>query len=142
ALAAIVATSDDAIISKTLDGRIQSWNQGAERLFGYTAAEAVGRSIELIIPPELRHEEHEILARLRDGQRVAHYETVRVAKSGARVDISLSVSPLRDHRGRITGASKVARDITEKKRAEAELREHREHLERLVEERTAALQRS
>jgi PAS domain S-box-containing protein len=122
-LAAIVASSDDAIVSKTLEGVIRTWNAGAERLFGYTAAEAVGRPITLIIPPERLDEEHEILARIRGGERVDHFETVRVSKQGRRIDISLTVSPVRDGTGRIIGASKVARDITDRKRAEEALRE-------------------
>lgn len=121
-LAAIVANSDDAIISKTLEGIIQTWNAGAERLFGYTSDEAVGKPITLLIPPERHHEERSILARLRQGERVAHYETVRVAKDGRRMDISLTVSPVRDSAGNIIGASKVARDITDRKRAEEALR--------------------
>ncbi|HJT78136.1 MAG TPA: PAS domain S-box protein [Gemmataceae bacterium] len=122
-LAAIVESSDDAIVSKTLDAIITSWNQGAERLFGYTAAEAVGRPITLIIPPERLDEEPAILERLRRGERVDHFETVRVAKDGRRLDISLTISPVRDASGRIIGASKIARDITARRRAEAALRE-------------------
>jgi PAS domain S-box-containing protein len=122
-LAAIVETSDDAIVSNTLDGIIRSWNVGAERLFGYTAAEAVGQSINLIIPPGLQEEERSILERLRRGERVEHFETVRVSKEGRRIPLSLTVSPLRDDAGRVVGASKVARDITERKRAEAALHE-------------------
>ena len=122
-LAAIIESSDDAIVSKTLDGEIRSWNAGAERLFGYTAEEAVGRPITLIIPPERQDEEHEILARIRNGERVEHFETVRVSKHGRRIDISLTVSPVRDNAGRIVGASKVARDITDRKRTEEALRE-------------------
>jgi PAS domain S-box-containing protein len=121
-LAAIVESSEDAIVSKTLDGVIQSWNAGAERLFGYTGKEAVGRSITLIIPPERHDEERTILDRLCRGERVDHFETVRVAKDGRRIDISLTVSPLRDDEGRVIGASKVARDITGRKRAEEERR--------------------
>jgi PAS domain S-box-containing protein len=122
-LAAIVAASDDAIVAKTLDGIILSWNQGAQRIFGYSPAEAVGRSVDLIIPPELRPEERKILARLRQGERVDHFETVRVTKDGRRLDISLTISPVRDESGRVIGASKVARDITERKQMDAALRE-------------------
>jgi PAS domain S-box-containing protein len=122
-LAAIVAASDDAIVSKTLDGIILSWNDGAQRLFGYTPEEAVGQSIDLIIPSELRPEERRILDRLRQGQRIDHFETVRVAKDGRRLDISLTISPVRDDSGRVIGASKVARDVTERKRVEAALRD-------------------
>ena len=122
-LAAIVDGSDDAIVSKSLDGIISSWNSGAERLFGYSAAEAIGQPITLIIPSELRDQEREILARLRRGERIEHLETVRIAKDGRRIDISLTVSPVRDHSGTIIGASKVARDISERKRLAALERE-------------------
>jgi PAS domain S-box-containing protein len=122
-LAAIVAASDDAIVSKTLEGIILSWNGGAHKLFGYSPSEVIGRSIELIIPPELRHEEREILRRIRQGERIDHFETVRIAKDGRRLDISLTVSPLCDDTGRVIGASKVARDISERKRADAILRD-------------------
>jgi PAS domain S-box-containing protein len=121
-LAAIVASSDDAIVSKTLDGHILSWNGGAERLFGYTASEAVGQPITLLIPPERLEEETHILERLRRGERIEHFETVRVTKSGRRVDISLTVSPLRSGDGTILGASKVARDITQSKQVQRELK--------------------
>lgn len=117
-LAAIVANSDDVILSKTLQGIITSWNGGAERIFGYSAEEIVGQHISTIIPPELMNEEKEIIARLARGERIEHFETVRVAKDGRRVHISLTVSPMRDSEGRIIGASKVARDITDRKRAE------------------------
>src|SRR5262245_6314704 len=117
-LAAIVVSSDDAIISKTLDGIITSWNGGATRIFGYEPDEMIGQSIHRLIPPELHAEEGEILARLQRGERIDHYETVRVAKNGHRIDVSLTVSPLRDRSGRVVGASKVGRDITERKRAE------------------------
>lgn len=122
-LAAIVESSDDAIVSKTLDGMIRSWNSGAERLFGYTADEAIGRPITLIIPVDRQDEEYEILARIASGERVDHFETVRVTKQGRLLDISLTVSPIRDSAGRVVGASKVARDITDRKLAEEVLRE-------------------
>ena len=120
-LAAIVDSSEDAIISKTLDSVIRTWNTGAERLFGYTAEEAVGRPITLIIPTDRLDEEVEILARLTRGERIEHFETVRRAKDGRQLDISLTVSPIRDAEGRIIGASKVARDVTERRRAEEAL---------------------
>jgi PAS domain S-box-containing protein len=119
----IVASSDDAIISKTLNGEIRSWNSGAERIFGYPAAEAIGQSITLIIPPDRLAEEQMILERLRRGERIDHYETVRMTKDGRRLDISLTISPVRDATGRIVGASKVARDISEQKHAEQALRD-------------------
>jgi PAS domain S-box-containing protein len=117
-LAAIVASSDDAIISKTLEGRVTSWNEGASRIFGWEASEMIGQPILRIIPPELHDEEVEILTRLRRGERIEHFDTVRVAKDRRRVDISLAVSPIRDNSGRVIGASKVARDVTERKEAE------------------------
>jgi PAS domain S-box-containing protein len=122
-LAAIVESSDDAIISKTLDGIITSWNRGAENIFGYTAAEAVNQSISLIIPPERRAEEDDVLAHLRRGEKIDHFETERQTKDGRRLNISLTVSPIKDSTGRIIGASKVARDITERKRAGEQLLE-------------------
>jgi PAS domain S-box-containing protein len=121
-LAAIVESSDDAIISKTLAGVILSWNAGAERIFGYTAAEAVGQNITLLIPPERLCEETNIVARLKQGLRIEHYETVRLAKGGRPVDISLSVSPVKDEEGNVIGAAKIARDITARKRADEALR--------------------
>jgi PAS domain S-box-containing protein len=122
-LAAIVDSSDDAIISKSLDGTIQSWNTGAQQLFGYSPAEAIGQSILMIIPPERASEEDMIIAQLRAGERIGHYETVRIAKGGRRVDVSLTISPIRDPAGRVIGASKVARDVTIEKRAREVLRE-------------------
>ena len=120
-LASIIESSDDVIVSKTLEGVITSWNPAAERILGYTAAEAIGQNIRLIIPHDRWPEEDDVLARIRRGERVDHFETVRRAKDGHMLNISLTVSPIRDRSGRIVGASKVARDITERKRAEAEL---------------------
>ena len=117
-LAAIVESSDDAIMSKDLNGIIQTWNAGAERLFGYRAVEVVGRPITLLLPPERMQEEGQILQRLLRGERVEHLETERVTKDGTRLGVSVTVSPVRDHSGRIVGASKIIRDITERKRAE------------------------
>jgi PAS domain S-box-containing protein len=119
-LALIVESSDDAIISKDLSGRITSWNRGAEELYGYSAAEAVGKPISIIMPPERREEMTEILERIKRGERIEHFETVRLTRNGERVDVSLTVSPVRDSLGKIIGASKIARDITGRKRAEAE----------------------
>ena len=116
-LASIVASSDDAIISKDLEGHITTWNAAATRIFGYTANEMIGQSITRIIPAELHAEETEILARLERGESVYHYETVRVAKDGRRVDMSVTISPLLDDLGKIIGASKIGRDITERKQA-------------------------
>lgn len=117
-LASIVESSDDAIVSKDLNGIIASWNRGAERLFGYTAAEVIGKPITILIPPDRLGEESSILERLRQGKRVEPYETVRRRKDGSLIDISLTVSPLRGTDGRIIGACKIARDITERRRAQ------------------------
>jgi PAS domain S-box-containing protein len=122
-MAAIVDSSDDAVISKTLNGIITSWNKSAELLFGHTADEAIGKHITLIIPPERHQEETSIIERLKRGERIEHFETVRMRKNGSRLDISLTVSPVRDSDGRVVGASKVARDISEKKRIAQTLRE-------------------
>ena len=138
-LAAIVQSSDDAIVSKTLDGLITSWNPGAERLFGYTAAEAIGQSIFLIIPADRRAEEEDVLARLRSGERIDHFETVRQTKDGRQIPISLTVSPVKDDRGNIIGASKVARDISERIRAQELLRRAHDELEQRIQQRTAQL---
>jgi PAS domain S-box-containing protein len=119
--AAIVESSDDAIISKNLDGVITSWNPGAERIFGYSAEEMIGQSIKTLIPQHLHSEEDTILSRIRSGQRIEHYETVRQRKYGGLVEISLSVSPLKNAQGAIIGASKIARDISERKRNEAQI---------------------
>jgi PAS domain S-box-containing protein len=122
-LAAIVESSDDAIISKTLEGIITSWNAGAQRLFGYTSEEAIGQSVLLLIPADRKDEEAMILGRLRRGERIEHYETVRVTKDGRHIDLSLTISPIRDDAGELIGASKVGRDITLQKRAQRELQE-------------------
>ncbi len=122
-LAAIVDSSDDAIVSKTLDGVISSWNAGAERLFGYPAAEAIGQHISLIIPPDRRGEETVIIERIRKGERIEHFDTVRVRKDKTPFDISLTISPVRNADGKVIGASKIARDITQRKQIERELRE-------------------
>jgi len=131
-LAAIVKSSDDAIVSKTLEGIITSWNKGAERIFGYTADEALGRSITMIIPSERLPEERQLLARIRRGESVDHLETVRMRKDGELIDISLTVSPVRDRRGRIVGASKVARDVTIRKRTSEALWESEERFHTLA----------
>ena len=117
-LAAIVEASDDAIISKDLNGIIATWNHGAEKLFGYGAEEVIGKPITILIPPDRQHEEPGILARVRGGERVEPYETVRQRKDGQRIEVSLRVSPIRDAAGKVVGASKIARDITRRKRAE------------------------
>jgi PAS domain S-box-containing protein len=121
-LAAIVDWSDDAIVSKDLRGIIQSWNTAASRIFGYTAQEAIGQSILLLVPPELHAEEAQIMAKLAAGQRIDHYETQRVRKDGHRIEVSLTISPVRDAFGTVVGASKIARDISERKKTEEALR--------------------
>jgi PAS domain S-box-containing protein len=146
-LAAIVESSDDAIISKDLNGVITSWNHGAEQLFGYRDSEIIGKPITLLIPPDRHDEEAVILPRIRRGERIEHYETVRRRKDGSLLDISLSVSPIKDAEGRIIGASKIARDITRRKQIEAALHEAKEalaksheELEKRVKERTVELE--
>lgn len=133
-LAAIVESSDDAIIGKTLDSVIQSWNSGARRIFGYEACEVVGKPVYALIPTELHHEEPEIIARLLRGERIDHFETVRLRKDGTRIDVSLSVSPIRDASGKIIGAAKVARDISEAKRLHHAERELLQQLQELTSE--------
>ena len=130
--AAIVESSDDAIVSKSLDGVISSWNAAAQRMFGYTEQEAIGHPITMIIPPELHEEEHDILRRLRAGERIEHYQTARLTKAGRRIDVALTISPLRDHTGVIIGCAKIARDITDIKQAETALRESEGRLVREV----------
>jgi PAS domain S-box-containing protein len=120
-MAAIVESSDDAIVSKDLDGVIKSWNSGAERIFGYAAQEVIGNSITMLIPPGRENEEPEILERIRRGERIEHYETVRQRKHGSLINVSLTVSPVKNAQGKIIGASKVARDITERKLSEAQI---------------------
>jgi PAS domain S-box-containing protein len=131
-LALIVESSDDAIISKSLDGVIMTWNRGAERIFGYTADEIVGKPVTILMPPDRVDEEPGILARLRRGERIDHYETVRRRKDGSLLDISLTVSPIKDRQGRVIGASKIARDITDRKKVEAALRESERRLQALL----------
>jgi PAS domain S-box-containing protein len=125
-LASLVASAEDAIVSKTLEGRITSWNRAAERMFGYLEGEVLGKSIRLIIPPDRLFEEDEILRKLRLGESIEHYETVRVTRDGNLIPISLTVSPIRASDGRIVGASKIARDISERKRLETEREELRQ----------------
>ena len=125
-MAAIVTSSDDAIISKDLNGIIHSWNAAAERLYGYTAAEAIGKPVAMLIPSDQADEEPEILRRIRSGEMIDHYETVRLHKDGRLIHVSLTVSPVKDFSGKIVGAAKIARDITERKRAEEVLRESEE----------------
>jgi PAS domain S-box-containing protein len=148
-LAAIVNGSEDAIIGKDLNGIITNWNEGARRIFGYEAKEIVGRSILTLVPPELRGEESDILGRLRKGQRIEHFETVRVTKDGRSIEVSITVSPIRDADGLVIGASKIARDVTERRRveralaeAQKELQVHATDLEARVEERTKTLQKT
>ena len=121
-LSAVVESSDDAIISKTLEGIITSWNRGAENIFGYSSAEALGKSMRMLLPPERVNEESDILERIGRGESVEHFETVRVRKDGQKVDVSVTISPIRDDSGAIVGASNIARDVTEHKRAEQALK--------------------
>jgi PAS domain S-box-containing protein len=132
-LAAIVESSDDAIISKTLDGIIVSWNPGAERIYGYAAEEIKGCSVSILVPPDRSNEEPQILQRIKQGERIEHYETMRVRKDGKQIDVSLTISPVKDAAGKIIGVSKIARDITQRKRAEEELAKRERYLAALVE---------
>ncbi|TLY24417.1 MAG: PAS domain S-box protein [Nitrospirae bacterium] len=131
-LAAIVESSDDAIIGKTLDGIVISWNSGAERIFGYTAEEVLGQPVTMLIPPDRLDEEPPIIDRLRRGERIEHFETVRRRKDGEEVDVSLTISSIKDETGKIIGISKIARDITERQHA-------KEERERLILDLTDAL---
>jgi PAS domain S-box-containing protein len=139
-LAAIVASSDDAIISKDLFGVVKSWNRGAEQLFGYLAEEMIGQPITILLPEDRLEEETSILERVRRGERVDHFETVRVRKDGKTVHVSVTISPIFDRSGKVAGASKVARDISEKKRFEATTAALTAELEHRVQERTAELE--
>jgi PAS domain S-box-containing protein len=132
-LSRIVDSSDDAIVSKDLNSTITSWNRAAEQMFGYTEAEAIGKSIRMIIPSDRQHEEDAVLARIRAGEAVTHFETIRQRKDGSLIPISLTVSPIFDDTGRVIGASKIARDVTERTRFLAEAREHASNTEKLSE---------
>ncbi|MYM39689.1 PAS domain S-box protein [Duganella qianjiadongensis] len=138
-LAALVASSSDAIITKTLEGTVTSWNPAAEHIFGYRADEMIGQSIQLLLPPDRISEEQSILSQIRQGARVEHFETMRVCKSGIRIAVSVTVSPILDGQGKVIGASKIARDITEKHRAEEELRAYRNQLQRQISATTGEL---
>ena len=131
-LAAVVESSDDAIVSKDLNGILATFNQGAERLFGYKAEEVIGKPVTILIPPDRQHEEPEILDSIRRGERIHHYETLRRRRDGTLVDVSLTVSPVKDDHGTIIGASKIARDITERKLSDARLRDSERQLQELI----------
>lgn len=139
-LAAVVESSDDAIIAKTLDGIITNWNRGAERIFGYMAEEMIGHAITVLFPPERLPEEAAVIAKIRRGERLEHFETVRRRKDGRLIDVSLTVSPIKDPLGKVIGASKIARDITDRKKVERELQRAKDELELRVAERTHSLQ--
>jgi PAS domain S-box-containing protein len=139
-LAAVVESSSDAIIAKDLTGTILSWNSGAERLYGYASFEVLGRNISMLAPPDHANEIPEILQRIKIGERIEHFETMRRRKDGQAIDVSVTVSPIYDSKGVIVGASAIARDISERRRAEAEIRRLNTNLERRVAERTAELE--
>jgi PAS domain S-box-containing protein len=138
-LAAIVESSQDAIIGKTVEGIVTSWNSGAMRMFGYRSAEIIGKSILLVVPPELHREESRILDRLKNGEEIENYDTERVTKSGQRMDVSVSVSPVKDGTGRVVGASKIARDITDRRRAEQQIRKLNAELQQRLAEQQAIM---
>ena len=138
-LAALVESSNDAIVTKSLEGTIESWNPGAEQMYGYARAEVMGKSIDLIVPPDRVDEEIGIMNRIREGRHVPHFDTVRIRKDRTPIDVSLTIFPIVDNYGRIIGASHVARDITDRKRFEHEIRALNESLERRVQERTEEL---
>lgn len=138
-LAAIIESSDDAIITKTLDGTITSWNRAATNMFGYTENEAIGQNISIIIPPDRMDEEKEIIKKLKNGQKIDHFETIRVTKEGKQIYISLSISPMKNIQGEVIGALKVARNISQQKFAEEQMRSYTARLEEVVQERTESL---
>ena len=138
-LSAVVSSSADAIVAKTLDGIITSWNKGAEKMFGYSALEVIGKNISIIVPAELQTEEETVIKRIRNGEQIFHFDTVRIAKDGRRIDISLAVSPIKDKQRNIIGASKISRDITKQKQAEAVLRNNEERFRELVKHLPAAV---
>ena len=141
-LAAIVESSDDAIVSKNLNGIITSWNRGAVSIFGYTAQEAIGQPVTMLMPPDRVNEEPGILKRIRAGEKIDHYETIRRRKDGTLLNVSLTVSPIFDAAGHVIGASKIARDITDRKRAEAALRASEEEIKRARDYAEATLRTS
>jgi PAS domain S-box-containing protein len=132
--ASIIKFSEDAIIGKTLDGIITSWNPAAEKIFGYTAQEAIGNPLQILMPPDRKDEEIGIIARIGRGEIIDHFETVRVRKDGSPIDVSVMIAPIKDSAGKVIGASKIARDITERKRAETELEKKRLQLQKALDE--------